>query len=193
MAVDQPEAEGEDRGGGRTGHRLLTVALLGGAVALLSREDVRNRVLDLLFGAEEEFNYSSLTDPPMPAADHSPSEPWVRASEPAAEPEAGPQDGSADLSSEDPGDEPASPTRLTSIAPSPADWRAAETPAPDSPAPAPDVNGGSATASWSSPVQGRNGGAGTHASERRTAAAAPPSPPPGWWSPSKPAVGPTDG
>jgi hypothetical protein len=43
--------------------RLLLVALVGGAVALAASEGLRNKVLDALFGAEEEFDYSSNTTP----------------------------------------------------------------------------------------------------------------------------------
>jgi hypothetical protein len=62
-------------------HRLVKVAVLGGTVALLFNEDVRSRVLDALFGAEEEFDYNSVTEPESPATPPhggSPSEPWVR-------------------------------------------------------------------------------------------------------------------
>jgi hypothetical protein len=51
--------------------RLLVVALLGGGVALGASEGLRNKVLDLLFGAEEEFDYTSTTTPattPVPEA-----------------------------------------------------------------------------------------------------------------------------
>src|SRR3954451_18635774 len=41
--------------------RLLLVAIIGGAVALAVSEGLRNKVLDALFGAEEEFDYSSNT------------------------------------------------------------------------------------------------------------------------------------
>ena len=81
---DEAELESEASAGGHR-HGLLKLALLGGAAALLVKQDVRNKLLDLLFGAEEEFNYSSLTEPPEPPSDHSPSEPWVVASEPATE------------------------------------------------------------------------------------------------------------
>jgi hypothetical protein len=48
--------------------RLLLVAILGGAVALAVSEPLRNRLLDALFGAEEEFDYTSNTAPtPAPA------------------------------------------------------------------------------------------------------------------------------
>ena len=51
--------------------RLLLLAIIGGAVALGVSSDLRNKVLDLLFGAEEEFDYTSTTAPSTPA----PSEP----------------------------------------------------------------------------------------------------------------------
>jgi hypothetical protein len=43
--------------------RLLLVSIIGGAVALAASEGLRNKVLDALFGAEEEFDYSSNTTP----------------------------------------------------------------------------------------------------------------------------------
>jgi len=48
--------------------RILLVALLGGAVAIAVSEGLRNKVLDALFGAEEEFDYTSNTTPTTPAA-----------------------------------------------------------------------------------------------------------------------------
>ncbi len=47
--------------------RLLLLTIVGGAVALAVSEDARNKVLDLLFGAEEEFDYTSTTTPASPA------------------------------------------------------------------------------------------------------------------------------
>ncbi len=41
--------------------RLILLALVGGAIALVVSEDARKTVLDALFGAEEEFEYSSTT------------------------------------------------------------------------------------------------------------------------------------
>ena len=41
--------------------RLVLFALIGGAIALIVSEDVRKTVLDALFGAEEEFEYTSTT------------------------------------------------------------------------------------------------------------------------------------
>jgi hypothetical protein len=43
--------------------RVLLIAIIGGAVALAASEGLRNKVLDALFGAEEEFDYSSNTSP----------------------------------------------------------------------------------------------------------------------------------
>lgn len=43
--------------------KLLLIAIIGGAVALGASSDLRNKVLDLLFGAEEEFDYTSTTAP----------------------------------------------------------------------------------------------------------------------------------
>jgi hypothetical protein len=49
--------------------RLLLVAVAGAALALVISEDLRKAVLDKLFGAEEEFEYTSTTTPaPTPAA-----------------------------------------------------------------------------------------------------------------------------
>jgi hypothetical protein len=43
--------------------RLLVIALVGAALAIALNEDLRKAVLDRLFGAEEEFEYSSTTTP----------------------------------------------------------------------------------------------------------------------------------
>lgn len=45
---------------GRLG-RLILFALVAGAIALVLSEDARKTVLDALFGAEEEFEYTSTT------------------------------------------------------------------------------------------------------------------------------------
>ena len=47
--------------------RLIMLSIVGGVVALAVSEDLRNKVLDLLFGAEEEFDYTSTTTPSSPA------------------------------------------------------------------------------------------------------------------------------
>ena len=49
--------------------KLVLLTLIGGGLALALSEDLRNKVLDLLFGKEEEFDYTSTTAPPAtPAA-----------------------------------------------------------------------------------------------------------------------------
>src|SRR4051812_34716433 len=48
--------------------RLLLLALIGGGVALALSEGLRKKVLDALFGAEEEFEYTSSTTPSTPPA-----------------------------------------------------------------------------------------------------------------------------
>jgi plasmid stabilization system protein ParE len=48
------------RGGMR---KLLMLAIVGGAAALALNEGMRKKVLDTLFGAEEEFEYTSTTTP----------------------------------------------------------------------------------------------------------------------------------
>jgi hypothetical protein len=47
--------------------RLVLISVVGGAIAIAVSEDLRNKVLDLLFGAEEEFDYTSTTAPSTPA------------------------------------------------------------------------------------------------------------------------------
>jgi hypothetical protein len=65
--------EASDRLRGRTKKRhwgrLLVIAVLGAVLAIALSEDLRKAVLDRLFGAEEEFEYSSQTTPaPEPTA-----------------------------------------------------------------------------------------------------------------------------
>jgi len=64
-AATQSMREGPKRkrrkGGGL--FRLILLALVGGGIALAASEDLRNKVLDALFGAEEEFDYTSTTAP----------------------------------------------------------------------------------------------------------------------------------
>jgi hypothetical protein len=43
--------------------RLLVVALVGAGLAVALSEPLRKKVLDALFGAEEEFEYTSTTSP----------------------------------------------------------------------------------------------------------------------------------
>ena len=43
--------------------KLLMLGIVGGGLALAVSEDLRKKVLDALFGAEEEFEYTSTTAP----------------------------------------------------------------------------------------------------------------------------------
>ena len=54
------------RRGGGLGRSLLLL-IIAGALAMALNEGLRSKVLDLLFGAEEEFDYSSTTAPAEPA------------------------------------------------------------------------------------------------------------------------------
>ena len=55
------EAPKKQRSGGFG--RILVLALVGGIAALALSEGLRKKVLDTLFGAEEEFDYTSTTTP----------------------------------------------------------------------------------------------------------------------------------
>ncbi len=52
-----------DKGRRRRRGGLLLVLLVGAGAAVAVSEDLRKRVLDLVFGAEEEFEYTSTTTP----------------------------------------------------------------------------------------------------------------------------------
>jgi len=57
---DRPARRSRGRG------RVTKALLLGGVVALVAKPEVRNRLLDALFGAEEQFEYESVTEPVAP-------------------------------------------------------------------------------------------------------------------------------
>jgi len=62
--------DGPKRRGGGLGRKLFVLAV-GAGLALALSEGLRNKVLDALFGSEEEFDYTSTTTPaptPEPAA-----------------------------------------------------------------------------------------------------------------------------
>jgi hypothetical protein len=46
--------------------RVVLLALVGGGAAVALSESLRTRLLDALFGKEEEFEYTSTTSPPSP-------------------------------------------------------------------------------------------------------------------------------
>jgi hypothetical protein len=62
-ALRQPPKRRRRGGIGRT----LMLLVVAGVLAIALSEGLRSKVLDLLFGAEEEFDYSSATSPPQPA------------------------------------------------------------------------------------------------------------------------------
>ncbi len=63
------EAEARSKKKKRGGFKkLVFLVLVGGGAAIALSEGVRNKALDLLFGAEEEFQY---TPPSAPAPDAS--------------------------------------------------------------------------------------------------------------------------
>jgi hypothetical protein len=57
-AADQLRGKRRKR---RRGRRILLLVIVGAAVVLAVNEDARKALLDKLFGAEEEFEYSSTT------------------------------------------------------------------------------------------------------------------------------------
>ena len=69
-AANLKDAADSLRGGKKPKRRkrkLLFVAIVGAGVALALSEGLRKKVLDALFGAEEEFEYTSTTSSPTPA------------------------------------------------------------------------------------------------------------------------------
>jgi hypothetical protein len=66
VSVGLYEAPAKQKRGGGFG-RLILLGVVGGAVALVVSEGLRKKVLDALFGAEEEFEYTSTTSTPTPA------------------------------------------------------------------------------------------------------------------------------
>jgi hypothetical protein len=55
--------------------RWLLLAIVGAGLALALSEDLRKKVLDALFGAEEEFEYTATTTPDTSSSSSSSSEP----------------------------------------------------------------------------------------------------------------------
>ena len=65
------EGPKKKRGGGLG--KLILLGVVGAGVALAVSEDLRKKVLDALFGAEEEFEYTSTTAPSTPTPTGSPN------------------------------------------------------------------------------------------------------------------------
>jgi hypothetical protein len=68
----EPPRKTRQRRRGGLGRKLLLLGIAG-VLALALSEDLRGKVLDLLFGAEEEFEYSSTTAPATPAPASAPA------------------------------------------------------------------------------------------------------------------------
>jgi hypothetical protein len=185
-APDAQSEQSERHPAAKRGGRLLKVALLGGAVGLLVREDVRARVLDVLFGAEEEFDYSSVTEPVVPGSDA------VAAAAAADTVVASPSSSAVDDEQEaSPSDDPppAGDPKGTarSVAPSPAAWGHV----PDEPTP---QTLSEKPASKKSASEGPAGEE-LEADEDTNHASAgdPPVPPSDWWTPGESAGSASDG
>ena len=65
--------EGQKKPKRRRLGRMLFLGIVGAGLALALSEDLRNKLLDALFGAEEEFDYTSTTAPPAPAPSPTPT------------------------------------------------------------------------------------------------------------------------
>jgi hypothetical protein len=85
---------------GRRRGRKLMILVLGGGLALVGSEGLRSKVLDTLFGAEEEFEYA----PPPPPPDAPPPPAAAPAPPPAEAPEAEAEAEPAAEAAEEPAD-----------------------------------------------------------------------------------------
>lgn len=65
-ALAEPKKKAKKKKQRHPGRKLL-VLVVGAGLALAVSADLRNKVLDALFGAEEEFDYTSTTAPATPA------------------------------------------------------------------------------------------------------------------------------
>lgn len=70
-SLRQPPRKARKRRGGIG--RKLALLTLAAVLALALSEDLRSKVLDMLFGAEDEFEYSSTTAPAEPAPASAPA------------------------------------------------------------------------------------------------------------------------
>jgi len=94
-AGEAEPAAGAARESKHRGRTVIKALLLGGVVALAAKPEVRNRLLDALFGPEEQFEYDSVTEPVAPpiATEQgeeplAPSADFFTATAPSEEPEA---------------------------------------------------------------------------------------------------------
>jgi len=66
-SAKKPKRKPAEKSRRRGPRRSLMLIVVGGALAVALSEELRSKVLDMLFGAEEEFDYSSTTAPVEPA------------------------------------------------------------------------------------------------------------------------------
>jgi hypothetical protein len=71
-ALAEPKKKAKAKKSKKRGRKLLVLVVASGLALGLSA-DLRNKVLDALFGAEEEFDYTSTTAPATPAPAPSPA------------------------------------------------------------------------------------------------------------------------
>jgi hypothetical protein len=69
---EAPKRKRKRKSGGGFG-KLILLGVVGAGLALALSEDLRKKVLDALFGAEEEFEYTSTTAPATPSPEASTS------------------------------------------------------------------------------------------------------------------------
>jgi hypothetical protein len=70
--ADQAEKQEKPKRKKKRGRKLLFLLASGGAGALALSEGLRNKVLDALFGSEEQFQYTppeASTETPSPSGD----------------------------------------------------------------------------------------------------------------------------
>jgi len=67
LRESEPSEERKPRPAGRRVRRSIMLLILGGVAALVLSKDLRSKLLDTVFGSEEEFTYSSTTAPATPA------------------------------------------------------------------------------------------------------------------------------
>jgi hypothetical protein len=66
-STKQPRRKPSGKRRSRGPRRSLLLIAVGAALAIALSEELRSKVLDALFGAEEEFDYTSTTAPATPA------------------------------------------------------------------------------------------------------------------------------
>jgi hypothetical protein len=123
--------------------RVVTVLALGGVVALVTKEDLRSRLLDAVFGPEEQFEYDSVTEPVAPGIELEGAAMFPQSAAEVPTADAGAQDNelwsepsAAAEPTEAVGDDAPAPSDHTPVSAYDPPARADDTPAPAEDAPA---------------------------------------------------------